>query len=252
MYCWQVILTLGQCPIPISPCQRQYAQTAPIYSTCCWFEVLWGGSQTDKKKAGRGTHGCIHKLQTCTHPHAHLHKYGVHTDMYSYLQVSSLNFKLLFVNSVSPIFPFWNFLVFFLYSVDLPLLFIFFNYFFLFVISSVSLPSALCFTHPHFWSLQLWITLNFSQPSLSALPLHDTSQCNWHQLNMCKVLQPVIEKEIGKLMIKWWKVISDVLLHSISCSQTSFIDTHTHVYMDGTHTRTENLPPKWPIFICLT
>ena len=42
------------------------------------------------------------------------------------------------------------------------------------------------------------MNLNFSQPSVSMLLLHNTSQRNWHHLNLCKVLQPVIEREVEK------------------------------------------------------
>lgn len=36
--------------------KRQSTQAVPLYSTCCWLEVSWWGSQTDRKKAGRGAH----------------------------------------------------------------------------------------------------------------------------------------------------------------------------------------------------
>lgn len=192
----------------------------------------------ERRQAEGHTWVYTHTPTPHTHPYVCSHKYWVYTDMYSYLQVSSLNFKLLrFVNSVSPIFPFWSFsCVFTQRRSSSSLLFSFF-------ISPVSLPSAPCFTHPCSFfffslSLQLWITLNFSQPSFSALLLHDTSQRNWHQLDLCKMLQPVIERETGKLMMKWWKVISNVLLQYLSCSQTSFTDTHPHTH--GWHTHTVN------------
>lgn len=138
----------------------------------------------------------VHAYSEPAHTHMCTQKYRVYTDMYSYLQVSSLNFKLLrFVNSVSPIFPFEVFL--FLYSVDLPPLFIFFIFYQL----SVTPKCSLLYTPSFFFQLRT-PTLNLSQSSLSTLLLHNTSQCNWHQLNLCRVLQPVIERETGKLMIK--------------------------------------------------
>lgn len=135
---------MGWLPALMCPCQRQSTRAAPLYSTCCWSEVPWRGSQTDRKKAGRGgTHGCTHTPPAGAHPHMRSHKYWVYTDMYSYLQVSSPNFKLLrFVNSVSPIFPFWSCLVFFRTAQ------IFLRSSSLFIFHQLSVTP--CFTRPRF------------------------------------------------------------------------------------------------------
>lgn len=53
-------------------------------------------------------------------------------------------------------------------------------------------------------------------------------------------------------MIKWFKVIPNVLLQFLSCSHTSF---NTHTWMAHTHKQTHTLATlshKWPIFIWLT
>lgn len=124
------------------------------------------------------------------------HKYWVYTDMYSYLQVSSPNFKLVTVCKFSQ--PYFPILKLCFHTVQI---FLRPSSFFKFFISSVSLPTAPCFAQPHccvfvcFLSSWHWTNLNFSQPSLSTLLLHNTSQHNWHQLKSCKVLQLVIERQ---------------------------------------------------------
>lgn len=127
-----------------------------------WFETprwIW-------KKAGRATR-VVCTLRADTGPYMCSHWYWEYTDMYSYLQVSSLNFKRLDACRFSqPYFPIWTFL----YGVDLFTLFTFFS------ISSVSLPNARCFT----------------QPSFCLLRLNALGIC-W---SLCKVLQPVLERGI--------------------------------------------------------
>lgn len=198
----------------------------------------------------------VHTYSNPSHTHMCAHtniEYTlICTVIYRYLHWTS-NFLGLKIQSAL----FSHFEVFlFSHSADLPSFFYLFH--FLSVQCHSQVPPALhTLGFFFFWSLQLWITLNFSQPSLSALLLHDTSQCNWHQLDLCKVLQPVMKRETGKLY--------DTMVESnFKCTLAVFImltnlfhsHTHTHIYMDGTHTYSQlllkTLPPKWLKFIWLT
>jgi len=88
------------------------------------------------------------------------------------------------------------------------------------------------------------------------LLLRNASQCNWLQLNYCKVLQPVIDKN--------WKT-NDKMMESnfkgYSIIFTNLFCRHKHLCMDKTHshahnihrqvTHTSALPPQGPVFIWL-
>lgn len=148
------------------PCQTESTQAALFYSTCCWLEVPWfeDHRQLERRQAKGGGHMGVHTTQTPSqHTPTHTsHKYWVYT-MYSYLQVSSLNFKLVTVCKFSqPYFPILK-LCFHTVQIFLRPS----SFFFTFFISSVSLPTAPCFAQPHccvfvcFLSSWHWTNLNF-------------------------------------------------------------------------------------------
>lgn len=145
MYWWQLALTGRWDSFQMRPRQTGSTQAALFYSTCCWLEVPWWRSQTARKKASGGGWGGGggHRLPASTHPHVHWHEYWVYTDMYSYLQVSSLNFKLVTVcKSSQPYFPILKLSCVF-HAVQI------FTSFFKFFTRSVSLPASPCFAKPH-------------------------------------------------------------------------------------------------------
>ncbi len=65
------------------------------------------------------------------------------------------------------------------------------------------------------------------------LLLHNTSQCNWHQLNLCKVLQPVIEREIEKINDKMMESNFRCTLAAVLMLSNLF-RRHTHTYTQAT------------------
>lgn len=153
-----------------------HKQTIPLYSTCCWLEVPCWDSQKQGKKVGGGAHKGVHTYSNPALICALTQILSIHW----YVQLSTGIFTELQTSEVckfsQPYFPILKFSCVFAECISFSALLTFFIFLSAQCHSQV-LPILRTLVLFLFLSLQLWITLNFSQPSLSALLLQDTSQC---------------------------------------------------------------------------
>lgn len=185
-----------------------------IYASCPTLLYMFAGWKCHDED-----HRRIERRQAEGHTWAYAHTPSQRTptcaltlilSIHWYVQLSTGIFSELQTSEVckfrQPYFPILKFSCVFVQHRSSPALYLIFLFFPLFFISLVSLLSAPCFTNPRsfiiFFGSQHWMNLNFSQPSVSVLLLA-SAQHNWHHLNLCKVLQPVIERKIEKKREKW-------------------------------------------------